>query len=1012
MRTNSVVSFFCACILFTALAHTLEAQIGGGSISGFVADTSKAVVPGAQVTATDLDSNVTTSTVTNGSGYYEFPILPAGRYVVETTKQGFRPSRSAEFALNTGTQPRIDLTLEVGSTSSTVEVTAQAPIVNATNTDLGEVVGTGKVDALPLNGRNWEQLVNLQPGANATPSNSVGTRGGMMFNGSPGYGNQLLLDGVDMSFGEISSAPTDQAAGAGTSLIGSVSVAAIQEIRVDSSSFSAEYGEAVGGVVNITTKSGTNQFHGELFEFFRNDKLDANDFFSNKNRLTKPPLRWNQFGGNIGGPIKKNKLFFFFNYEAARVHQNTQLSGDVATPLLLSQVTPAIAQSLKNLPSTYTPTSNPLLGFSVRNANTIDSENTTLSRLDYDFHNQRLTVRFSDNWSNYIIPQFNTQDFQLAPFHFYNAVVEHTASLNPTTVNEFRFGLNKNDLNRHNTTLGVLPGWVTVPTVGLTSDSTESQIHYFDNTYTIADNLTAIRGSHTFKAGLYILDLDSSRYQNTGLYQTYLNLSTLIADNPQTITVTFGGNKALDSWRYGFYGQDDWRITRRILLTYGLRYEYFTPFTGGFNITNSNPFGPFNQKGQPMFASNTHDFGPRAGLAWDPMGNQKLVLRAGAGISYVPAQPMLFYDFSFISPQIPFTAAMTASDLPPTISRAFPFPQASFVQEVTANPAILNTLGVALGRQVGDYHLPDGEAAQWNLSVQAALTSNTALQVSYVGNHVYHLWLPLSPNQFLPDNGPRPFPSFGAVQFVCACSASSYNALQVSLNQRNFHGLVLDAYYTLANNLSFGIANDTNNINNNAIQDLTNIRGSYGQVDGSYRNAFVLNHSYLLPTPGFATTSAFGKIALGGWSVDGIMTIRSGTPINVLAGLDLVRNQRPTPDRPDLVLGVNPYVRNMNTLQWLNVAAFNSATPYSQIRYGNLGYNALVGPAGFFYDAALHKQFSVTEWSKLTFRAEAFNILNHPVFNNPTASMTSPQFGQITSVQAPRAFQLALTYAF
>ena len=512
------------------MAVNLSAQIGGGSIIGFITDTSKAVVPGAEVKAENVDSNVSSSTVTNDSGYYEFPLLPAGQYYVETTKDGFRPARSATFTLSAGTQPRVDLPMEVGSTTTTVEVTAQAPLVNAATTDLGQVVGSGKVESLPLNGRNWQQLVNLQPGASSSPANSIGARGGMSFNGSPAYGNQLLLDGVDMSFGEVSSAPTDQAAGAGTSLIGGVSVAAISEVKVNSSSFSAEYGGATGGAVNITTKAGTNKYHGEVFEFFRNDKLDATDFFSNKAGLKKPPLRWNQFGGNLGGPIKKDRLFFFFNYEAARVHNTTQLSGNTPTPLLLSQLTPALLQNASGLPQTFTPTANPLLGFSIRNANTVDSENTTLSRVDYNFGHQHLAARFSYNWSNYAIPQFRPANIQTAPFHFYNLSVEHTDSITPTALNEFRFGFSRNNLDRKSGTLGVLPGWFEVDPVSLIGDF-QSEIHYITDTYTITDNFTKIQGAHTFKAGVEILDLDSTRYQNTGMTTYYNTLQDLINDN-------------------------------------------------------------------------------------------------------------------------------------------------------------------------------------------------------------------------------------------------------------------------------------------------------------------------------------------------------------------------------------------------------------------------------------------------------------------------------------------------
>ena len=1012
-QTVKIPRHSAAALLLLVLSLTpfrTDAQIGGGSIRGFVTDSSGAIISGADVKAVNLDTNLAMETKTNASGYYEFPLLPAGNYRVEVSHTGFRPAESANLELSTSTVPRVDLTMEVGAITTSVEVSAQAPVVNTSTTDLGAVINTQKVEELPLNGRNWQNLVALQPGAQASPNNSVGARGGMQFNGSPGYGNQLLLDGVDMSFGEISSAPTDQAGGAGTSLIGGTSIGAIAEVTVNANSFSAEYGSATSGVVNITTKSGTNSFHGEAFEFFRNDALNANDFFSNKAGLPKPPLRWNQFGGNLGGPILKNKLFFFFNYEGARVGKPTQLSGYVPTPLLFNQLTPALQANAAGLPQNYTPTTNPLLGYSIRNANTIDHENTTLSRVDYDFRKQRLSVRYSHNWSNYMIPQFRPANTQIAPYTFDNASIEHTAAISPTILNEFRFGLNRNDMNRHNTTLGVLPGWFEVDPVSLIGDF-QSQIHYINNTYTITDNFTWVRGSQTLKFGTQIFDLDSNRFQNTGMTTYYNTLQDLIADNPASVRVTFGSPKALHNWQYGFYAQDDWRVNRSVLINVGLRYEYYTPLTGMLNLASSNPFGPFNNLGQPMFAPNHNDWGPRLGFAWNPLGNQKLVVRAGAGLTYMPPQPMFYYDFAAINAQLPFSANITPADVPPGFNLSFPFPQTQFVQQAIGNPGIVNALGIVLGRNVADYHSKDGAAGQWNFSVQSQVTRNSSLQVSYVGNHAYHLYIPEFPNQFLPGAAQRPAPSVGAVDYACNCAASSYEALQFSFKQRFAKGLAFDAFYTFGKTLSYGLANDSNNIANNGVQDVYNFRNSDGPVDGDIRHLFVTDYAWQIPVGAAVRNSNAMNAILGGWSMDGIMTVRSGVPLNVLAGLDLVRNQRPTGDRPNIVPGVNPYAHG-STLLYLNSAAFDAQTPYNQHVYGNLGYNALIGPGGFSWDTALHKTFRLYEQHTLTFRAEAFNVLNHVVFNNPVNTVTSPQFGQITSGSAGRAFQLALKYAF
>ena len=874
-----------------ALQFTVNGQIGGGTVRGFVTDASSATVAGAQIKAVNLDTNVPSETVSNSSGYYEFPLLPAGRYYVEAMREGFRPARSAEFTLSSGTVPRIDLSLQVGATNSSVEVTAEAPVINVSTTDIGTVISTQKVESLPLNGRNWQNLVGLQAGAMANPSNTTGARGGIEFNGAPAWGNQLLLDGVDMTFGEITSAPTDQAGGAGTSLIGGTSIGAISEVKVNSNSFSAEYGSAVSGVVNLTTKSGTNAFHGEAFEFFRNDKLNANDFLSNRAGLAKPPLRWNQFGGNLGGPIKRDRLFFFFNYEGARVHKTTQLSGNTPTDLLLSQLTPALRENAAGLPKPTSATSNPLLGFSIRNAVTTDQEDTTLSRIDYNFAKQRMSVRYSHNWSDYEIPQFRTANVQSAPYKFDNVSVEHTIPVSANLLNEFRFGLNRNDLDRHSSTLGVLPGWFEVQPVSLVGDF-QSQIHYTNDTYTIADNFTWIKGSQTLKLGTQIFDLDSHRIQNTGMTTYYNSLADLIGDNAQMLRITFGSPKNLQSWHYGFYLQDDWRVNRSLLINIGLRYEYYAPLTGMLNVSNSDPFGPFIQKGQPMFRSNKNDWGPRLGLAWNPLGTQKLVIRAGAGLTYMPMLPFFLYDFAAIDARLPFSANVAPADAPPGFSLKFPFPQTQFVQSAIANPARVDALHLTLGRQVGDFNSKDTSSLQWNFSVQTQLARNDSLQVSYVGNQAVHIYMPNYPNQFLPGATKRPNPSVGAVSWVCTCATSNYNALQVSYNHRFSHGLVMDAYYTWGKALSLGGVNDVNNVSGGNQQDPYNLRGSIGPQSGDVSHLFSLNYSYAIPTGAALRNMAIANAVVGGWSLDGILQKRSGFPVNVLAGLDLVRNQR------------------------------------------------------------------------------------------------------------------------
>ena len=304
-----------AAALVLIFAGIAAGQLGGGSIVGSVTDPSGAAIAGAKVTAINRATNDHRQASSNAQGYFEFPLLPGGDYHLEIEKEGFRRSNTENFALASGTQPKFSIQLEVGTISQTVDVVGTAPLVNSTTADVGVVMNESKVESLPLNGRNFQQLIGLQPGANASPSNGVSGRGGIVFNGSTALGNNMLLDGVDMSFGE-----SNGVAGASqvNYIVNTISLDAIQEFKSTSSSFGAEYGRATGGVVNVTTRSGSNQFHGDLFEFFRNDKLDANDFFSNRSGLPKSPLRWNQYGGNIGGLLKRTRSSSFSTTKAPR----------------------------------------------------------------------------------------------------------------------------------------------------------------------------------------------------------------------------------------------------------------------------------------------------------------------------------------------------------------------------------------------------------------------------------------------------------------------------------------------------------------------------------------------------------------------------------------------------------------------------------------------------------------------------------------------------------------------
>lgn len=992
-------------------AASLAAQISGGSITGNVTDSSGSSIPSARVAARNTGTNQTDQTVTNATGYYEFPLLPVGRYVITVENTGFQTTESKEFALSAGTRPRIDFTLQPAGVTQTVDVTATAPLVNATTTDLGVVIENRKIEALPLNGRNFLQLVGLQAGVVNAPGSSTGGRGGIEFNGSPALGNNLMLDGVDMSFGENNGAAGDTAAGAGTSgaLIQGISVEAIEEFKATGSAFSAEYGRATGGVLNVVTRSGTNDFHGTLFEFFRNDALDANSYFSNRSGLSKPPLRWNQFGGNFGGPVKRDRVFFFGNYEGAIVRRNEQVTGNVPTPALLNQVTPPIRTALEGMPAPTEPTANPLIGFHRRNDARRNDEHTFLGRIDTQLRSHRLSVRYSHNHQDFSEPTLLTLHRQTYPQRFHNAVVQDVASIAPTVVNEFRVGFNRNDLDRHFTDSADIPAWIgNIPSVGM-NPGLVSYIHYISNTYTLADNLTVIRGSHTWKFGTEIREVRSGRIQGNQPTHNYNTLDDLIADRATTLTLIFGGGKNLKTTNYAFYAQDDWRLTSRVQLNLGLRYEYYPPLVGAFNINTRDPFGPYGDKTEPMYKSDRNNFAPRAGLVWDVTGNQKLIVRTGGALTYGPPQPFFYYDMSFIDPKVPFNATLNPRDLPPGTSIAFPFPY-SFVNAVAADPSLLPP-NFILSRSVMDYGRQDEYAGQWNVSVQRAVTSSLAVQGSYVGSRGINLYSTRNLNLFDPVLAQRPRPEFGDVNVREHIGRSEYHSLQLQANQRFSRGFAFDVYYTFGKTTAYS-APDTTLVQDTNVQDPYNIAGSNGPKAGEARHRLVAVGSYAIPLDAWGSQSRWVRALAGGWQIQSIFTARTGGPVNIVAGRDMFGNRRVDGQRPDLVAGVDQYVNGPDELLWLNRAAFDIETPTRERRFGNLGYNALRGPGAINVDAAIHRTFAIAEGHRLTFRFEAFNAFNHFNPGNPNTTVSNPNFGRILGGSGGRNVQIALKYQF
>jgi hypothetical protein len=1013
-----VVTLF---VLLALLPCPTQAQVDQGSFVGYVTDPSGATVAGATVNAKSLDTNAIVSTSTNTQGYYEFPLLPVGRYSISVEKAGFHEAVTAEMELHAGTKPRVDMALQVGAVTQQVTVTGAAELINATTTDLGPVIDSTKVTDLPLNGRNFTQLFSLQNGYN--PNGGQSARGGVEINGEASSGNKFLMDGVDMSFGELSGIGIAAIGGTGN-LINTISVDAIEEFKSSAGAFDAEYGHASGAVINVTTKSGTNAFHGSGWEYFRNNALDANPFFTNLDGLSEPKLRQNQFGANLGGPILKNKVFFFFNYEGARVERGNLVTGNVPTPFLLSQITdPAILANLALMPTTFTPTSNPDVGLFSQNEVNTDKEDTTLSRVDANLWKQHLSFRLAWNKqveSNALIePGYR----QVYPIPLKNITASDTFQIGSDKTMEIRYGYNHWPIARHiqstnpsenqslyGTTLADVT--TAINAAGLTRTFVFNVLNSDSPSHSFVDNFVWVHGSHTIKAGATIEHTSSKRYQVEPIIYYYNSIQDLINDNVLAMQMTIGnpgrGYTFTDS---GFYVQDDWKVNRRFQLNYGLRYDYYTTFKGPYGLATSDPYGPRVSPGQSIWNANPADFGPRLGLIYDLTGSGKTVIRAGVSESYNPPEPYWYWDAPFIDPRLsafPYinTSQLPANLLPVTFGQ---YNFQNFTQAVIQNPNDIPP-GLELGFNLPTRHHPDERVYNWNFTVQHAVTNSMSVSASYVGNRDLHqfatrtLNLPVDP--VIPNS-----PNVGPAVLLTDDGRTWYHGLQVAVNQRFSHGYSFDAYFTWSKTMVYDNADGTNEVDNTT-QDFNNIAGSIGPKEGNIGKRFTLVHLYNVPTPRSLSNNAFGRAALGGWTVEGILNVIGGENLNVILGTDVVGDGRTSADRPDAVAGVSQYLHNAGPTVWLNRAAYDVADPTNQHRFGNLGYDTAVGPSQFTWDLGIHKSFTVWRESKVTFRVEMFNWLNHPTFNNPDPVLTDATFGEITSGGIGREVQLALRYDF
>ena len=1063
-----VVGSVLALAIF-AIQPLLNAQILGARVQGVVHDSSNAVIAGATVTASNVETGINRNATTDAQGHYGFNDLPPGKYDVSGSMTGFKTTVRQGVTLATAGELAVDLTLEVGGVAEQVTVTGEAPQVETQNGTISGVVEEKNIRDLPLNGRSFSNLAQLEPGVVITraATNTADTSGfgdKMSLGGARPQQMSFTLDGADL-MGKDNSTPS----GVSGYMLG---VDTIQEFRVSTSSFSAEFGRNSGGVISAISKSGTNQFHGTGFEFLRNSAMDARNFFDYKQspddrRL--PAFRRNQFGGTFGGPIQKDKTFAFGGFEGFR--QTLGVSGVATVPTkdarlenVAASVQPYLAlYPLPNgdiLPGNQlghynwtAPQSTKQNDFTIRLDHQISSSDSIMGRVFFD-------DSYFGNPSNPGIGLTSVVDKQ----RIQSYVAGYKKIFGASTVNDFRMTFNRQSLNGLDNIPKSLDALEFVPGRGfgnLTQSSgittigagTTNPRFWDQNTFQYIDDMVIAHGRHTFKLGAMIERFQMNEFSVARYRGQYIfaNLDDFKNARPQSFQVGFAssGTRGLRQWLVGTYFQDDFKVSPRLTFNIGLRYEFTRPPTeaAGRMATLRYPSDSQVTIGDPWWKNPTYkNFAPRFGFAYDLTGDGKTAIRGGYGIFFDQLLPIYWRDAN--SRTLPYQVRYV---LNPPQGEVLPFPYAAR----TVNPApALSGAGIELdlAAPYADTHSPYTQ--QYNLSIQRQLTPTMSVLLGYMGSTSKHNSRNVNMNSCLPSsyvNGNDPVfavgcpvrnPNFGILFQHLFDGVANYNSMQASLKKRFSHGLNFDFVYQYAKTMDSisGIAGSTDFGNVTSFSmDPENARRDYGRAAFDIRHYAVVNATYELPYKG---KGILGQ-ALGGWSMSSLASISSGEPFTVEnafersgARVQVFGNQ----ERPNLAPGGNSNPISGTTAgcgpidpktgkptitagplgnsdRWFDPCQFSLQ---SAGRFGNLGRDTVQGPNLITVDLSFKKNFAIGEKNKLEFRWETFNLLNHANFGVPAftvftnaAGAINPNAGKITTTRTQsRQMQLALKFVF
>ena len=959
------------------------AQLDTANIAGVVLDRAGAVVPGATVKVINVKTDRVWNTKTASVGEYAVSTLPVGSYRVEVSSPGFKKADVAGIDLHAAETARINLNLDVGGAEETVTVTAAAAMVNSLTSETGGTIQAQSVSNLPLNGRDFTALIALVPGSMQTGNFGQNSLGGFE-TGMAGV--NVLLDGTDATRIDVNATSTQL--GRQESRISRASIDSIEEFTVLSGVYSAEYGRSNGDVVNVITKSGGNRVHGSVFDYFRNDAMDAKNYFAHQNT----PLRLNQFGGNLSGPIVKDRVFYFVNYEGVRQTVDTPTTATVYSDASRAKFVPSMIPVIAAVPhsNNLTPvliggTPRPDLAFYDGTLNNTLREDTGSVKLDWNATQSntfalRYNIADSDTSTQYGVAQD-----QVSPSTSRNHLLKLTwnSTLRGNLINQFGVALNRPQTDSLGGG-GNFPIFQCSTFWGCTDKNsffTTPGPALFSNRrpqYSIQalDTISWVKGRNTIHAGFDIRHNVTHDALDPQYFLSYASINDLYNNVGIQFDTLGHTSVSVQNTNYGFFIQNDLRLTSSFTLNAGLRYDYNSVLSGdqigNFDIATLSLL----PKGAGLYKPDRNNFAPRLGFSWDPFKNGKTVVRGGGGIFYNPTLTGAAlslagnYQQSFSANYLNLAFGVTTCT--PSLTIAFPLP----VTLPVCSPSLPTSVNAL------DPNMRDSYSEHWSFGIQNQITKNSVAEINYVANH--GVKLPAGAAyagqelNYSPFGGTVLSDRFGNIRRLGNFVSSSYNSLQASYRYHMSRGLNIDANYTWAHEFDDGV-----NILAGAYQNSRNPKGDYASGDIDVRHNFTIGVVYDIPALG-----SLPKRFVGGWQISPLVQVRSGLPVNIamsapFLGIDQLR--------PNFASGsARPSNYSVPNNQ-LNAAAFTAPAAGT---YGNVPRNFGRGPGFVQADLAVSKTGMLSERVKMQFRAEMYNLLNHPNFANPVGFLNDPNFGK------------------